>query len=129
MIGQPMAQTQDIVTRHTVKQVDRSMSNAGIVAWTGPTSTITGYRRWCLACSWSWPMAAMHLRLVWDCRPPASASQCGADRLLLVNASVMALTLLGVVGESLGMDWPLKSNTLKKPPGIRYSARAAWSTN
>src|SRR5208283_3626643 len=36
------------------------------------------------------------------------------DRLLLVNAFAMALlTLLGEVGESLGMDRQLKSNTSK----------------
>ena len=36
------------------------------------------------------------------------------DRLLLVNAFAMTLlTMLGAVGESLGMDRPLKSNTSK----------------
>lgn len=36
------------------------------------------------------------------------------DRLLLISAfAVVLLTMLGAVGESLGMDWLLKSNTSK----------------
>jgi Transposase DDE domain len=35
------------------------------------------------------------------------------DRLLLLNAFAVLLTLLGAAGESLGMDRHLKSNTVK----------------
>ncbi len=51
------------------------------------------------------------------------------DRLLLVSAFAMALlTLLGTVGEGLGMDRQLKSNT-RKPAATRCFGRAACSTN
>jgi hypothetical protein len=46
---------------------------------------------------------------------PASANPRGATRLLLVSAFATALlTLLGAVGESLGMDRQLKSNTTNR---------------
>ena len=51
------------------------------------------------------------------------------DRLLLVSAFAVALlTLLGAVGENLGMDQLLKSNTAK-PAHARCSGRAACFTN
>lgn len=50
------------------------------------------------------------------------------DRLLLISAIATALlTLLGTVGESLGMDRLLTSNTSETPP-TRCSAKAACST-
>ena len=33
MIGQALAQARGLVTKHTVKQVDRLMSNAGVDVW------------------------------------------------------------------------------------------------
>ena len=51
------------------------------------------------------------------------------DRLLLVSAfATTLLTLLGAVGESLGMDRLLKSNT-SKTRTLRCSGKAACSTN
>lgn len=37
------------------------------------------------------------------------------DRMLLLNAvAIVLLTLLGAAGEALGMDRPLKSNTVRR---------------
>ena len=86
---------------------------------------------WCLAASDPEATAAVlvnHYARRWTIEPQfrdtrdlrfgmgLSATRIGEpmrrDRLLLVSAFAMALlTLLGTVGESLGMDRPLKSNT------------------
>ena len=52
------------------------------------------------------------------------------DRLLLVSAFAVALlTLLGTVGESLGMDPVCSSQPPARPAPTPCSARAACSTN
>jgi hypothetical protein len=88
---------------------------------------------WCLAASDPEATAALlvkHYARRWTIEPQfrdtkdlrfgmgLSATRIGEpmrrDRLLLVNAFAMALlTMLGIVGESLGMDRLLKSNTSK----------------
>ena len=51
------------------------------------------------------------------------------DRLLLISAFATALlTLLGAVGESLGMDRLLKSNSSKTRTHLLFG-KAAYSTN
>ena len=67
LIGQALAQARGLFAKHAIKQVDRLLSNAGIVPWdlfgswvrevwapaatswwrwTGPTSTLTARPRW-----------------------------------------------------------------------------------
>ena len=135
MIGQALAQARGLVTKHAVKQVDRLMSNQGIDVW-------DSFARWVpqqvgarpdilVAMDWTdfdrdgqstlvLSLVTGHGRaapLIWLTvwkEEIATRRNDYEDRLLLVSAFAMALlTLLGTVGESLGMDRLLKSNTSK----------------
>ena len=103
---------------------------------------------WCLATSLREAMAATlvnHYAKGWTIEPQfrdtknlqfgmgLSATRIGEpmrrDRLLLISALATALlTLLGMVGESLGMDRILKPNTSTKRTPC-FSAKGACSTN
>lgn len=123
-IGQALAQARGLVTKHAVKQVDRLMSDANIEVWdsfarrvahqVGPRTKVL------VAMDWTDfdhdDQSTLMLSLVTDHGriAPVIGEPMRRDRLLLVSAFTVALlTLLGAVGESLGMDRLLKSKTSK----------------
>ena len=142
MIGQALAQARGLVTKHAVKQVDRLLSNNAIDVWDSLARwvphQVNGRGDILVAMDWTDfdhdGQSTLVLSLVtghgWTIEPQfrdtkdlrfgmgLSSTRIGEptrrDRLLLVSAFATALlTLLGAVGESLGMDRLLKSNTSK----------------
>ena len=113
LIGQALAKARALIAKSAIKQVDRLLSNAGVVPW--DTCSVRGFAR-------SWDRG---VRSSWRWTGPISTPTINPsalrifdpqrrDRLLLNAFAILLFTLLGAAGESLGMDRQLRTSTVKR---------------
>ena len=140
-IGRGLADALDLEPQHAIKQVDRLLSNRGIVIW-------EWFAQWCafvvadrkellVALDWTEldkdgeATIALYVINSHGRATPLIRKTIGSperrDRLLFMTAVAQALlTLLGQAGEDCGLDRTLKANTVKRRTMSIFNQGVYW---